>query len=49
MFQIADCAFAVDNATLELKRYATHIIDCNQADSVVRYIYQDWSQMKAEV
>ena len=44
MFRIADCALAVANATVELKRYATHIIDSNQADSVVRYISQDWSQ-----
>ncbi|MFN6466404.1 MAG: HAD family hydrolase [Nostoc sp. DedVER02] len=44
MFRIADCAIAVANATVELKRYATHVIDSNQADSVVRYISQDWSQ-----
>jgi Cof subfamily protein (haloacid dehalogenase superfamily) len=44
IFRIADRAIAVDNATVELKRYATHIIDSHQADSVVRYIYEDWSQ-----
>jgi len=44
MFQIADCAIAVANATVELKRHATHVIGSNQADSVVRYIHQDWSQ-----
>ncbi|WP_339377682.1 HAD hydrolase family protein [Calothrix sp. NIES-2100] len=35
---------AVANATVELKRHATHVIDSNQADSVVRYIHQDWTQ-----
>ncbi|RCJ28925.1 hypothetical protein A6770_00565 [Nostoc minutum NIES-26] len=30
MFRIADCAIAVANATVELKRYATHVIDSNQ-------------------
>ncbi|QIR35927.1 HAD-IIB family hydrolase [Tolypothrix sp. PCC 7910] len=44
MFQIADCAIAVANATVELQRHATHVIDSNQADSVVRYIHQDWTQ-----
>lgn len=41
MFQIADRAIAVKNATTELKSYATHLIDSNQEDSVVKYIAQD--------
>ncbi|MBD2570122.1 HAD family hydrolase [Anabaena lutea] len=44
MFKIADYAIAVDNATVELKRHANHIIESHEVDSVVRYIYQDWSQ-----
>ncbi|MGI0492479.1 HAD hydrolase family protein [Alkalinema pantanalense CENA528] len=41
LFQIANRAIAVQNATPELKGYATHLIDSNEEDSVVKYIHQD--------
>jgi Cof subfamily protein (haloacid dehalogenase superfamily) len=41
MFKIASEAVAVDNATEELKRYATKIIGTNEEDSVVKYIMED--------
>lgn len=38
LFQIADRAIAVENATPELKGYATHVINSNEENSVMRYI-----------
>jgi|LSQX01.3.fsa_nt_gb hydroxymethylpyrimidine pyrophosphatase-like HAD family hydrolase len=38
MFQAADWAVAVANATPELKRYACEIIGSNEEDSVVKYL-----------
>ena len=46
MFQIAERAIAVENATTELKGYATHLIDSNEEDSVVKYIYQDVKRLQ---
>ena len=43
MFQLADRAIAVSNATDELKRYATQIIGSNHEDSVVRFTRGDWN------
>ncbi len=43
MFQAADRAIAVANATGELKRYATQIIGSNQEDSVVKFVRADWA------
>jgi hypothetical protein len=42
MFQLANQAVAVSNATDELKRYAAQIIGSNDEDSVVRYISADY-------
>jgi Cof subfamily protein (haloacid dehalogenase superfamily) len=47
MFQWADRAIAVANATDELKRYATQIIGSNNEDSVVRFIRSDWGRQRA--
>ncbi|MFN6499125.1 MAG: HAD family hydrolase [Nostoc sp. DedQUE01] len=44
MFKIATHAIAVANANAELKRYATLVIGSNTEDSVVKYIFQDWSK-----
>jgi len=41
MFQLADRAIAVANATDELKRHATHVIGSNNEDSVVKFIRSD--------
>lgn len=41
MFQMADRAVAVSNATEELKRHATAIIGSNEADSVAKFIQVD--------
>lgn len=43
MFQAADRAIAVANATPELKRCATQIIGSNQEDSVVKFLRADWA------
>jgi len=40
LFQIANRAIAVENATPELKGYATELIASNEEDSVVKYIHQ---------
>lgn len=42
MFQMADRAIAVANATEELKSCATQIIGPNSEDSVVKFIRDDW-------
>jgi hydroxymethylpyrimidine pyrophosphatase-like HAD family hydrolase len=42
MFQLAGRAIAVDNATDEIKRYASQIIGNNHEDSVVKFILDDW-------
>ena len=47
MFQLADRAVAVANASAELKRYATHVIGSNQEDSVVKFIRDDWKGQQA--
>ncbi|MDZ8078126.1 MAG: HAD family hydrolase [Nostoc sp. DcaGUA01] len=47
MFKIATHAIAVANANAELKRYATLVIGSNTEDSVVKYIFQDWSNRRA--
>ncbi|MDZ8239379.1 MAG: HAD family hydrolase [Nostoc sp. ChiQUE01a] len=44
MFKIATHAIAVANANPELKRYATLVIGSNTEDSVVKYIFQNWSK-----
>ncbi|MGI4792136.1 MAG: HAD-IIB family hydrolase [Janthinobacterium lividum] len=46
MFQIADRAIAVANATEELKHHADRIIGSNEDDSVVRFIAEDWMARK---
>jgi hypothetical protein len=46
LFQSADRAIAVQNATPELKGYATHLIDSNEQDSVVKYIHQNFEQLQ---
>ena len=43
MFQLADRAISVANATDELKRYATQVIGSNNEDSVVKFIRSDWN------
>ncbi len=43
MFQMAGRAVAVANATAELKRHATEVIGCNEDDSVMKYIRDDWA------
>ncbi|MFP6721902.1 MAG: HAD family hydrolase [Candidatus Poribacteria bacterium] len=43
MFQIADRRIAVKNAIIELKQQATHIIESNQSDGVVKYVENDWT------
>jgi len=48
MFQLADRAIAVANATDELKRYATHVISSNNEDSVVKFIRIDWSNQSGK-
>ena len=42
MFQEADRAIAVANATDELKALATQVIGPNDEDSVVRYLLDYW-------
>ena len=44
MFQAADRAIAVANATDDLKKYASEIIAANSEDSVVKYILKDWAR-----
>lgn len=44
MFQVADHAIAVANATDELKRYATQVIGSNNEDSVIKFIRDDWQR-----
>ena len=46
MFQAADRAIAVANATDELKGYATQIIGSNNEDSVVKFIRRDWNAQR---
>lgn len=46
MFQVADCAIAVANATADLKHHATEIIGTNQEDSVVKYLCDHWIESK---
>ena len=48
MFQLADRAIAVANATDELKRYATQVIGSNNEDSVVKFIRSDWSSQSGK-
>jgi len=48
MFQLADRAIAVANATDELKRYATEVISSNNEDSVVKFIRSDWSNQSGK-
>lgn len=43
MFQIADRAVAVANATAELKCHATQVIGPNHEDSVVKYLRTDFA------
>jgi len=43
LFQVADQAIAVANASPDVKRLATQIIDTNEADSVVKYIRAHWT------
>jgi len=43
MFEIADRAVAVANATPELKQRATQTIDHHTTDSVINYIAKDWA------
>ena len=43
MFKLADKSIAVDNATNELKSYASEIIGSNEQDSVVKYIVDECS------
>lgn len=42
MFQIAHRRIAVANAIDDLKRHATHVIDSNEQDGVVKFLEQDW-------
>ncbi|HEX6972345.1 MAG TPA: HAD family hydrolase, partial [Limnochordia bacterium] len=42
MFQMADRAIAVANATEALKRHATQVIGSNEEDSVVKYLRDHW-------
>ncbi len=42
MFKAANRSIAVGNAIDELKQVATEVINSNQEDSVVQYIYRDW-------
>jgi hypothetical protein len=44
MFQLADRAIAVANATTTLKAHATQVIGSNNEDSVVRFIRDDWGE-----
>ncbi|MGB0384286.1 MAG: HAD-IIB family hydrolase [Ardenticatenaceae bacterium] len=44
MFQLANRALAVTNATAELKRHATHLIGSHIEDSVVTFIRDDWTE-----
>ena len=44
MFQAANRAIAVANATESLKGYASQIIGSNSEDSVARFIRDDWSK-----
>ena len=47
MFQIADRAVAVANATEELKHHADIVIGSNEEDSVVKFIAEDWAGKNA--
>ena len=40
MFQVADEAYAVENALPELKKYATAVIGSNEEDGVAEYLQQ---------
>ncbi|HBP65264.1 MAG TPA: HAD family hydrolase [Desulfosporosinus sp.] len=43
MFKLAGKAIAVNNATTELKDYASEIIGSNEEDSVIKYIVRECS------
>ncbi|MGI6083033.1 MAG: HAD hydrolase family protein [Limnochordia bacterium] len=49
MFQTADWAVAVANATPELKRYASEIIGSNEDDSVVKYLLDRDRDVQADL
>ena len=40
MFEIADEAYAVENAVDELKEIATGVIACNDEDGVAKWLYE---------
>lgn len=44
MFQVADRAVALANATADLKHHATQVIGTNDEDSVTRFISEDWTK-----
>lgn len=42
MFEIADEAYAVENAIDELKEKATSVIDSNDEDGVAKFLSERW-------
>ena len=42
MFEIADEAYAVENAIDELKEKATSVIDGNDEDGVAKFLSERW-------
>lgn len=47
MFEMADEAYAVENAVPELKKIATAIIDSNDNDGVAKWLYQRYNHQNA--
>ena len=45
MFQLADEAYAVENAHERLKAYATDIIPSNNQDGVAQFLKQTWKKL----
>lgn len=45
MFKLAGKAIAVNNATQELKSYASEVIGSNEEDSVVKYIIREEEEL----
>ena len=48
MFEIADEAYAVENAVPELKAAATGIIGSNNDDGVAKWLSENWKGKKAD-
>jgi len=46
MFEMADEAYAVENAVNELKEIATDVIECNDNDGVAKWLWENYSEQE---